>query len=62
MILKKDISETIVLSKISGLKFKEKGRISKKGLIEIYGPIKYTIEGKLDDARHLHQTLVEKIE
>lgn len=62
LIFKKDISETIGLSKISGLKFKEKGIISKKGVIEIHGPIKLTIEGKLDDARYLHQTLVEKIE
>lgn len=54
--------QRIDLTKISGLKFKEKGIISKKGVIEIYGPIKLTIEGKLDDARYLHQTLVEKIE
>jgi len=62
LIFKKDISETIGLSKIAGIKFKEKGRISKKGQIEIYGPIKQIIEGRLDDARYLHQTLVEKIE
>ena len=62
LIFKKDISETIGLSKVSGLKFKEKGRISKKGLIEIHGPIKHIIEGKLDDARYLYQTLAAKIE
>ena len=62
LIFKKDISETMGLSKITGLKFKEKGRFNKKGLIEIYGPIKYTIEGKLDDAHYLHQTLLQKIE
>lgn len=62
LIFKKDISETVSLSKISGIKFNEKGRINKKGQIEIYGPIKLIIEGPLNDARYLHQTLVEKLE
>lgn len=62
LIFKKDISETIGLSKIDGLKFVEKGRINKKGLIEIYGPIEHTIVGKLDETKHLYQALSQKIE
>lgn len=62
LIFKKDISQTIGLSTIDGIKFTEKGRISKKGNIEIYGSTKLNIEGKLADARHLHQVLAEKIE
>lgn len=62
LIFKKDISETIGLSKISRVKFKEKGRINKKGVIEIHGLMKHVIEGRLNDARYLHQTLVAKME
>ncbi len=62
LIFKKDISQTIGLSSINGIKFNEKGIIRKKGNIEIHGSVKLKILGKLDDARHLHQVLLEKIE
>ncbi len=62
LLFKKDISQTIGLSTIDGINFTEKGRISKKGNIEIFGSTKLSIEGNIADMRHLQQVLAESIE
>lgn len=62
ILFKKDMCETIGLSSIDGIKFKEKGRIFKKGVVEIFGSVKYRVEGTLADGHQLHQMLIEKLE
>ncbi len=60
LIFKNDVIETIGLDSITGVKYREKGMISKKGIVEIHGEEMRRMEGSAAQMKQLYQVLSSK--
>ncbi len=60
-IFKRDDVVTAKLTDVQGIKYKEKGLIAKKGIIEVLGKTKLQLEGPAKEMKALYQQLLQFI-
>ncbi|MFA4645975.1 PH domain-containing protein [Pyrococcus kukulkanii] len=59
LVFKSDDVVTFKLDELQGIKYRETGIISKKGVIEIQGKTKATLEGPAKEMKTLYQQLLQ---
>ncbi|MEM3192215.1 MAG: hypothetical protein QW292_09035 [Candidatus Parvarchaeota archaeon] len=59
LIVRKDDVVTQKLDELQGVKYKEKGLISKQGIIEIQGKTKMDLEGPAAAVKNLYQQIMQ---
>jgi len=60
-IFKRDDVVTIKLDEVQGIKYKEKGILSKTGIIEVHGKTLFALQGPADAMKALYQQLLQFI-
>jgi len=61
LLFKKDDVVSIQLKELQGIKYREKGIINKKGILEVHGRTLLQLIGPADDIRALYQQLLQFI-